>query len=157
MDAFIPAEIAAYLLKCTPLVVIVLFGSIQTAPNNYPKLPSGPYWTLLDATHMDIHCVYVDLVVVGYYSDDVKTNAGCFNDDVANDLGKLFPGATFGEKVADRSQVLKLRTQVNVANKRVPLLVVDELLLNSHLINDQAAHFGLWRVQSLKLRFQAGA
>ncbi|KAH6921539.1 hypothetical protein HPB50_002178 [Hyalomma asiaticum] len=52
MDAFRPALIAAQLLKCSTLVIAVLFGGIQTIPNNYPKLPSCPYWTLLDVVHM---------------------------------------------------------------------------------------------------------
>ncbi|XP_065292076.1 ATP-binding cassette sub-family C member 2-like [Dermacentor albipictus] len=52
MDALHAAAIAAQLLKFTPLVIIVLFGGVQTASNNYPKLPRSPYWTLLDVTHM---------------------------------------------------------------------------------------------------------
>ncbi|KAK8784732.1 hypothetical protein V5799_008903 [Amblyomma americanum] len=52
MDALRPAKYAAFLLKCAPLVVLVLFGAAQTVPNNYPVVPSGPYWTLLDITQM---------------------------------------------------------------------------------------------------------
>ncbi|XP_077545467.1 ATP-binding cassette sub-family C member 2-like [Haemaphysalis longicornis] len=51
-DAFRPAEVASLLLKCSPLVILVLFGRAQTSQNNYPLTPHGPHWTLLDFAHM---------------------------------------------------------------------------------------------------------
>ncbi|XP_077561247.1 ATP-binding cassette sub-family C member 2-like [Haemaphysalis longicornis] len=50
-DALKPAEVGSFLLKCSALVVLVLFGGPETLPNNYPPTSSGPYWTLLDVAH----------------------------------------------------------------------------------------------------------
>ncbi|XP_065302552.1 ATP-binding cassette sub-family C member 2-like isoform X1 [Dermacentor albipictus] len=62
-DELWPAKVAAILLKCVPLGVLVLFGTAQTAPNNYPCVPNGPYWTLLDVTQMVLLFVSTGLSV----------------------------------------------------------------------------------------------
>ncbi|KAH6945870.1 hypothetical protein HPB50_010383 [Hyalomma asiaticum] len=54
MDPLTVAEITACLLKCAPLVILVVFGRAQTAANNYPVLPKGSLWTLLDVSHMTL-------------------------------------------------------------------------------------------------------
>lgn len=62
-DELKPAGIAAILLKCVPLGVIVFFGAAQTARNNFPPVPRGPYWTLLDAAQMVLLLVSTGLSV----------------------------------------------------------------------------------------------
>ncbi|XP_077490031.1 ATP-binding cassette sub-family C member 2-like [Amblyomma americanum] len=63
MDVLRPAEIAALLLKCTPLAILALFGPAQTARNNYPALIGERYWTLLDAAHVVLLFVSGGLVL----------------------------------------------------------------------------------------------
>lgn len=62
-DTFRPAEVAALLLKCSPLVILAFFGVPQTSQNHYPLAPGGPYWTLLDVTHMALLLASTGLAV----------------------------------------------------------------------------------------------
>nr|XP_037272775.1 canalicular multispecific organic anion transporter 2-like [Rhipicephalus microplus] len=68
-DELRSAETAAILLKCFPLGVLVFFGAAQTARNNYPPVPDGPYWTLLDAIQMVLLLISTGLCLTkGYYA-----------------------------------------------------------------------------------------
>ncbi|XP_049275826.1 uncharacterized protein LOC125760139 [Rhipicephalus sanguineus] len=62
-DALRPAETASFLLKCAPLVVLVLFAGPQTSPNNFPQVPRGPYWTLLNAAELVLLLVSAGLSI----------------------------------------------------------------------------------------------
>ncbi|XP_049513998.1 ATP-binding cassette sub-family C member 2-like [Dermacentor silvarum] len=75
-DELRPAEIAAILLKCVPLGILVLFGAAQTARNNYPPVPNGPYWTLLDVTQMVLLFISTGLSVTkgSFALGNVKRN-----------------------------------------------------------------------------------
>ncbi|XP_077545765.1 uncharacterized protein LOC144158623 isoform X1 [Haemaphysalis longicornis] len=48
----LPAEVASYVLKWGPLLMVLLFGLPQTDQNNFPKLRRGPCFTLLDIVHL---------------------------------------------------------------------------------------------------------
>ncbi|XP_065303398.2 ATP-binding cassette sub-family C member 2-like [Dermacentor albipictus] len=62
-DALRPAEAASFLLKCSPLVILVLFAGPQTSPNNFPEVRSGPYWTLLNAAEVVLLLVSSGLAI----------------------------------------------------------------------------------------------
>ncbi|KAL3227519.1 hypothetical protein MRX96_004217 [Rhipicephalus microplus] len=62
-DALRPAEAASFLLKCAPLVILVLFAAPQTSPNNFPEVPKGPYWTLLKAAELILLLVSTGLSI----------------------------------------------------------------------------------------------
>ncbi|KAK8760856.1 hypothetical protein V5799_027873 [Amblyomma americanum] len=51
-DVLRPAEIASFLLKCSPLIILVLFSGPETALNNFQVVSRGPYWTLLNVAQM---------------------------------------------------------------------------------------------------------
>lgn len=51
-DTFRPAQVASFLLKCSPLIILALFGGTASSQNHFPLVPYGPYWTLLDLVHM---------------------------------------------------------------------------------------------------------
>ncbi|XP_077545465.1 ATP-binding cassette sub-family C member 2-like isoform X2 [Haemaphysalis longicornis] len=82
-DTFRPAQVASFLLKCSPLVILGLFGGPVTSQNNYPLSPGGPYWTLLDFAHMALllasaglavakgSLAVLDLDMAGYWSPTV--------------------------------------------------------------------------------------
>lgn len=48
----LPAEVASYVLKWCPLLLVLLFGLPQTDQNNFPKPRRGPCITLLDIAHL---------------------------------------------------------------------------------------------------------
>lgn len=50
--SLLPAEVASYVLKWCPLLMVLLFGIPQTEQNNYPKYRRRPCYTLLDIAHM---------------------------------------------------------------------------------------------------------
>ncbi|XP_049513744.1 ATP-binding cassette sub-family C member 2-like isoform X2 [Dermacentor silvarum] len=62
-DVLWPAEVASFLLKCSTLVILVLFGGSQTLPNNFPAVPKGPYWTLLDVAQLVLLMVSTGLAI----------------------------------------------------------------------------------------------
>ncbi|XP_077547624.1 uncharacterized protein LOC144159820 [Haemaphysalis longicornis] len=51
-DIFRPAQVASFLLKCSPLVILALFGQPESSQNHFPLTTCGPYWTLLDFAHI---------------------------------------------------------------------------------------------------------
>ncbi|XP_037271387.2 ATP-binding cassette sub-family C member 2-like [Rhipicephalus microplus] len=73
-DALRPAEAASFLLKCAPLVILVLFAAPQTSPNNFPEVPNGPYWTLLKAAELILLLVSTGLSITkgSYAFQDVE-------------------------------------------------------------------------------------
>ncbi|XP_070397324.1 ATP-binding cassette sub-family C member 2-like isoform X2 [Dermacentor albipictus] len=107
MDALHAAAIAAQLLKCTPLVIIGLFGGVQTASNNYPKLPRSPYWTLLDVTHM------VLLVI----SSALGVTKACLSLKNTEDKGS-YATSTMLEGVTDLAMALSLVLLALIAWRR---------------------------------------
>ncbi|KAH6921791.1 hypothetical protein HPB50_004990 [Hyalomma asiaticum] len=62
-DTLRPAETASFLLKCAPLVILVLFAGPQTSPNNFPEVRQGPYWTLLNAAELVLLLVSTGLSI----------------------------------------------------------------------------------------------
>ncbi|XP_077495367.1 ATP-binding cassette sub-family C member 3-like isoform X2 [Amblyomma americanum] len=64
MDVLRPAEIAAALLKCAPLVILALFGVAETARNNYTAVADGPCLTLLNVAHLVLLVASGGLVLV---------------------------------------------------------------------------------------------
>lgn len=51
-DVLRPAEVASFLLKCSPLIILVLFAGPETALNNFRVVSKGPYWTLLNVAQL---------------------------------------------------------------------------------------------------------
>ncbi|KAL1420372.1 hypothetical protein MTO96_024205 [Rhipicephalus appendiculatus] len=73
-DALRPAEAASFILKCAPLVILVLFSGPQTSPNNFPEVPRGPYWTLLNAAELVLLLISTGLAITkgSYALQDVE-------------------------------------------------------------------------------------